>query len=55
MLLCGPQNIWIFRTGIKLGVTPSDIPKVDFAPALNQILTHTRMSNIKAHRISIIG
>jgi hypothetical protein len=42
MPFCSPKNISVFRVGIKLGVTPSDIPKVDFATALNRISTHTR-------------
>jgi len=37
-----PKNISVFRVGIKLEVTPSDIPKVDFATALNRISTHIR-------------
>jgi hypothetical protein len=32
----------VFRSGIKLAVTRSDIPKIDFTPALNRILTQTR-------------
>jgi len=28
---------------IKLGVTPNGIPKVDFAIALNRVLTHIRI------------
>ncbi len=42
MPFCDPQNISVFRVGIKFGLTPSDISKVDFATALNRILTHTR-------------
>jgi hypothetical protein len=37
-------NISVFRLGIKLGVTPNDIPKVNFATTLNQVLTYTRTS-----------
>ena len=39
MLFRGSQNISLFHVGIKLGVTPCNIPKVDFALALNRILT----------------
>jgi hypothetical protein len=39
MLFHGPQNISIFRVGIKSGVGPCNIPKVDFMIALNRILT----------------
>jgi hypothetical protein len=42
MFLCDPQNISVFCVGIKLGVTPGEIPKVDFATAHNRVLTHTR-------------
>ena len=42
MPLCGPKNISVFRVGMKLGVTPSDMPKVNFTTALNRILTNTR-------------
>jgi hypothetical protein len=37
----GPQNISIFRVGIKLGMALSDILKVGFVTALNRILAHT--------------
>jgi hypothetical protein len=39
MLFCTPQNISVFRVGIELGVTASNIPMADFAIALNRILT----------------
>jgi hypothetical protein len=39
MLFCTPQNILVFRVGIELGVTANNIPKADFAIALNRILT----------------
>ena len=43
MAFCCPQNISIFRVGIKVGVILNDISKVDFATALNRILTDTRI------------
>jgi hypothetical protein len=42
MLNCGPEKIPIFRIGLQLGVTPSDIPKIGFAIVLNWISTYSR-------------
>jgi hypothetical protein len=41
MPFCGTQNISVLRAEIKLGVAPNGIPKVDFAIALNRILSVT--------------
>jgi hypothetical protein len=54
MPFCELQNISVFRTEIKLEMTPSDIPKVDFATALNQnfigVCTITRKSLVVGFR-----
>ncbi len=42
MPFCGSQNISFFRVEIKLEVIRNDIPKVDFAIAVNRISTNGR-------------
>ncbi len=39
MFFCTLQNISVFRVGIELGVTNSNIPMADFAITLNRTLT----------------